>query len=283
VFMNEDEEPVKFGWTTAWWVDRESRHRALATIILFAAMEKCSNRIAGCNPSKESERVWAATKRFRECVRFDRLRFILAPPPSFRVISPLTRWFAGRKNRMIFNPRLQRRGLELRTVGAFDAALESFVNTRALKDPLARDSSYWNWVLNFPWMSANPEDETAQKRYAFSVFAKDFQQISMLVSRRGRVIAFLVLTLREGRLSLKYADYELCDALDVATALQVTVAEINPWLFVSADSVLSAALKRLMPFYLARHTNTSAIYAAKGLPLSLGSHPHWGTGDKLFT
>ena len=36
------------------------------------------------------------------------------------------------------------------------------------------------------------------------------------------------MTLREGRLTLKYADYDLCDTADVATALQVAVADINP-------------------------------------------------------
>ncbi len=283
VLRNGHHEPMRFGWTTTWWVEAESAYKASASMILFAAMREYTNRIAGSNPSDEAERVWVATKLFRECVRFDRVYFILAPPPSIGFLSPPVRWMSGAKNRMIFNRKLRKCGLEIRTVDTFDEPFESFVNTRAVADPLGRDTAYWNWVLNFPWMSTSPEDEAAQKSYAFSVFAKDFRQIPLLVIRHGTVIAFLVMTLREGRLTLKYADYDPGDAADVASALQVAVADINPWLFICPDSELTTILKGLLPFYLARHKKSSAIYAAKELPLSIGRHPHWGTGDKIFT
>jgi len=283
VLRSNDQQTMRFGWTTTWWVETESTNKLSAAMVMFAALKKYPKRIAGSNPSKEAERAWVATKLFRECARFDRSYFIMAPPPSLRFFSPPIRWTIGAKNRMIFDRKLGKHGLEIRTVGAFDEPFESFVNTRAIRDPLARDTAYWNWVLNFPWLSTSPEDEAAQKSYAFSVFAKDFRQIPLLVFRHGAVIAFLVMTLREGRLTLKYADYDLCDTADVATALQVAVADINPWLFICPDSELSAMLKRLFPFYLARHSKSSAIYAVNGLPLSVGWHPHWGSGDKIFT
>lgn len=283
LLRSNDQERIRFGWATTWWVETESRYKISAAMILFAALQKYPNRLAGCHPSKDAERIWATTKLFRECIRFDRSYFIMAPPPSFRLFSPPIRWFTGAKNRIIFDRGLQKHGLEIRTVGAFDGAVEAFVNTRAIGDPLARDAVYWKWVLNFPWMSSSPEDETAQKSYVFSVFAKDFRQVPLLVVRHGAIIAFLVMTFRDGRLSLKYADYDRCDAADVATAVQVAVADINPWLFICADSELSAILKRRLPFYLARHTKASAIYAVNGLPLLVGRHPHWGTGDKIFT
>ena len=156
VLRNGHHEPMRFGWTTTWWVEAESAYKASASMILFAAMREYTNRIAGSNPSDEAERVWVATKLFRECVRFDRVYFILAPPPSIGFLSPPVRWMSGAKNRMIFNRKLRKCGLEIRTVDTFDEPFESFVNTRAVADPLGRDTAYWNWVLNFPWMSTSP-------------------------------------------------------------------------------------------------------------------------------
>jgi hypothetical protein len=281
--VNGDQAPVKFGWLTAWWVDKESEHRLAAMKILFAAMKKYSNRIAVSSPSSDAKRVYDATKRFQQCSRFVRSYFILALPPSFRVLSPLTRWVAGVKNRMIFGRKLQRRGLEILTADSFSEGLTSFINTWAVGDPLARDSSYWRWILEFPWLSASTEDEADQKRYAFSAFAKDFRQIPMVVSRRGAIIAFLVMTFRDLRLSLKYAYYDPCDMADVVAAMQAAIADINPWLFVCADAALSTSLKRDLPFYLARRSESSEIYAAKALSLSVGSRPQFGTGDIIFT
>jgi hypothetical protein len=283
LLVAESQKPIRFGWLTTWWVDKESEHRLAAMKILFAAMKKYSNRIAVSSPSSEAARVYDGTRQFRVCARFDRSYFILALPPSFRVLSPLFRWVAGVKNRMIFGRKLHRRGLEIRTAISFGEDLTSFVNTWAVGDPLARDSSYWCWVLEFPWVSASAEDEAAQKRYACSVFAKDFRQIPMVVSRRDAIIAFLVMTLRDGRLSLQYAYYDSGDVADVSAALQTAIADINPWLFVCADTALNTSLKRDFPFYLARRSKSSEIYAAKVLPLSVGSRLQLGTGDIVFT
>ena len=283
LFLNGKQEPVRFGWATTWWVDKDSGHRPAAIAVLYAALQKYSGRVGASSPSKEAERVCVATKQFRECVRFDQAFFVMAPPPSYRVLGPLFGWFTGAKNRVILYDELHRHGLEVRTVDASDADFESFVNARAHEDPLARDSAYWKWVLEFPWVSASAQDAAEQERYAFSLFAKDFRQIPILVSRNGAAIAVLILGIRKQRLTLKYAYYDPGDASDVARALRVAVAEINPYLFVSADSVLNAELKRLFPFYLARLRKTSAIFAASGLPLALGRHAHLATGEKVFT
>ena len=167
-------------------------------------------------------------------------------------------------------------------VDSFDESLESFIETWIVGDPLARDRLNWAWILQFPWVSASAEDEAVQERYKFSVFAKDFRQIPMLVSRHRAIIAFLFLTLCAGRLSLKYAYYDPLDIVDVVAALQVAIKEINPWVFISADIVLNGALKRDFPFYLATRIKSSLAYAAKGLPLS-PARPQFGLGDTIFT
>ena len=167
-------------------------------------------------------------------------------------------------------------------VDSFDEGLESFIKTWVVADPLARDRLNWAWILQSPWVSASAEDEAVQERYEFSVFAKDFRQIPMLVSRHSAIIAFLFLTLRDGRLCLKYAYYDPADIADVVAALQVAIKDINPWVFVSADTALNSALKRGFPFYLATRSKSSLAYAPRTFPLSVGSRPQFGIGDTIF-
>jgi hypothetical protein len=279
----EGQAAVKFGWLTTWWADKESEYRLSATQILFSAIKKYANRIAVSSFSDDAKSVYDATRRFRECARFDREYFLIALPPWLHGLSGPTRSFAAMKNRMISGRKLERRGLEIQVTESLNGDLNSFINSHTVGDPLGRDASYWRWILQFPWVSGDSEDEAIQKRYEFSVFIKDFRQIPLVVSRYGAIIAFLFLTLRNGRLGLKYAYYDSNDATDVATALRVAVADIKPWLYISADSVLNAAIKQGLPFYVARKIKPMLAYATKALPLSIGCPPQFGIGDNIFT
>jgi hypothetical protein len=279
----QGQAPVKFGWLTTWWADKESEYRLSATQILFSAIKRYANRIAVSSFSDDAKCVYDATRRFRECVRFDREYFLIALPPWFHGLSGPTRSFAAMKNRMICGRKLEKRGLEIQVTESLNGDLSSFINAHMVGDPLGRDASYWRWILQFPWVSGDSEDEAIQKRYEFSVFIKDFRQLPMVVSRHGAIIAFLFLTLRNGRLGLKYAYYDSNDASDVATALRVAVADIKPWLYISADSALNAAIRRDFPFYIARKIKPMLAYATKALPLSVGCPPQFGIGDNIFT
>jgi hypothetical protein len=280
--ISEGQKPIKFGWVTAWWVDKESGHRLAAMKILFSAMKIYSNRLAASFPSEDAVRVYETTKQFQECLRLGREYFIIGLPASFGSLAASVRWIAGAKNRLISNRKLQNRGLEIRTVEALDESLESLLNTWAIGDPLGRDSSYWNWVMKFPWMSASAEDEAVQEKYVCSVFAKDFRQIFMRVSRHGTPIGFLVMTLRNGRLCLKYVYYNAGDVADVADSVQAAIADINPWLFISADTGINAMLNKGIPIHFTKLKKSCSIYTAKALPLSVGCHQYLGTGDSIF-
>jgi hypothetical protein len=276
-------QDLKFGWLTAWWADKASGHRLAGLKVLLSAMKKYSNRLAASFPSPDAESVYEATKQFRECVRVGRSYFIISPPPQFGALSSSARWLAGAKNRLLFGRKLRMRGLEMRIVDMLDGPLAALIDTWAINDPLRRDSSYWSWVLRFPWMSADAEDEAAQKRYAFSAFARDFRQVLLRVSREGATLALLVMTLRDGRLCLKHAYYDSRDAADVAATTRAAISDINPWLFISSDAGLNAEFERGVPFYLAKRIKSSAIYSAKALPLSDGYCRQLGTGDSIFT
>src|SRR4030095_3680046 len=64
-----DGGPLKFGWLTTWWGDKRSDHRLAATMLLFTALRRYSNRIAVSSFTSDAKRIYDATKRFHECAR----------------------------------------------------------------------------------------------------------------------------------------------------------------------------------------------------------------------
>lgn len=282
LFFAAGEAPVKFGWLTTWWANKTSEHRSVATMMLFMAMKKYSGRIAISSFTPDAKRIYDATRRFHEFARFEPIYFVMALPPKVRILSAPTRLISQVKNRVLFGWKAKRRELETEVVRSFDQSLRSFINGWLNEDPFARDASYWQWVLNHPWVSTAKEDEAAQRRYEFSVFSRCFEQFPMVVRRHGTIIAFLILKLRDGWLSLMYALYDSNDRADVAAALRLMIIHINPSVFVSADDALTAAVRRGIPFYLMA-LRRDPVLAYASFPLSIGSRPQIGIGDNVFT
>jgi hypothetical protein len=282
LLVTEHDGTVKFGWLTTWWVDKTSDDRPAAAVLLLSALKRYSNRIAVSSPSLDAKRVYDAM-RFQQCAKTRRSNFILALPPSIPALGRLSALITSTVNRMICRRSLHMRGLEIRAVDSLNESLSAFINRWAFHDPLARDASYWRWVLEFPWLSAKPQDESSKKTYAFSAFARDFKQIPVVVSRNAVIIAFFVMTLRDNQLCLKHAYYDVRDKDDIAIAIRAFVADIKPWLFASADSSLNACLRRSFPFYLVIPSKTSEIYTTKELPFNSSISCQFGTGDIVFT
>lgn len=282
LLFTEADVPVKFGWLTTWWVNKDSEHRLAATMMLFMALKKYSGRIAVSSFTPDAKRIYDATRRFDECGRFEPICLVMALPTKFRALSAATRLLSCAKNRVLFDWNAKCGELETEIVRSFDQDLQLFINKWFKEDPFGRDAAYWEWVLKYPWISNTEEDEAAQRRYEFSLYAKSFEQLPCVVRRNGTIIAFIFLKLHDGRLSLMYALYDPSDRADVAAALRITVVRINPWAFVSIDDALTASIRRGVPFYLAPlRRNPVLTYAS--FPLSLGSRPQIGIGDNIFT
>lgn len=276
------ETPVKFGWITTWWMNKASEHRSAATIILFMAMKRYTGKVASSSFSADAKRIYDASRRFRECARFEVVWFVMAAPPIFGVLSTVSRWFSYAKNRVLLAFMAMPRYLQVEVVRDFDEETSVFINKWLEQDPLARDCSYWKWVLQYPWISTTDEDEFAKNRYEFSVFSKSFEQLAVVVRRHGRVIAFLVLTARERRLSLKHALYDPSDRTDVVVAMQRIIVDVNPWVFVSADEELNASIRQRVPFYLFV-IKRAPILSYASFPLPLGPRPQFSIGDNIYT
>ncbi len=276
------EMPVKIAWLTGWWADKHKGGTA-AAMLLFAAMRKYANRVAVSSFSDDAKRMFDGTKRFQNLTRFDLTYFVLALPPSWHLVGRISRFVVGAKNRLICTLGKRATGIETRTIDRIDEPVDAFITRHTDGDPLARSKMQWNWILDFPWVSASADDKMVQKRYEFSVFSEDFRQVPIVVKRHDAIIGFLFLTLHAGRLWLKYAYYDPADAEDVSRSLRAVIANINPWLFVCADKRLASALEHGMPFWVALRNKTLLAYAAKVLPAVNGLQPQFGIGDTVFT
>ena len=278
--INDGTSPLKFGWLTGWWADHK-KGRTAAAMIFFAAMKKYSNRIAISNFSADAKRVFDATRQFRALARFDLTYFILALPSSWGFLGSTTQWLASAIDRFAGRRRLPR-SLEIQMIDSVDDELASFICNRAAADHFARDPISWEWILRIPWVASNAEDYAIQQRYAFSAFAKDFRHVPVVLRQRNQIIAFLFLVLRNGRLSLKYAYYDENDAITIARALHAIISDVRPWVFVSADARLNAALQSDSFLHFAARRRRSLAYIANAIPW-FECQQHFGIGDSVFS
>jgi hypothetical protein len=281
-YVGDDTGPVKFGWLTTWWTDKNSKHRLAATMVLFSAIKRYSGRVAISSFTLDAKRIYDSSRRFSECARLEPVYFIMALPTHFRVIGVITKWFSGLKNGILFMGKRGRTRLEIETVAARDEGLELFIDRWSVADPFARNLSLWRWVWGHPWISGSSEDKAQKDRYQFSVFSKCFKHTPIVVRRDGDIIGLLVMKLRDGRLSLLFALYDPQDRDDIAEALKLAVIDINPWVFISSDKMPNTTIRRGVPFYAAAlRRDPILVYAS--FPLELGAQPQYGIGDNIFT
>ncbi len=280
--FGKDRDPVKFGWLTTWWTDKDSEHRLAATMVLFSAIKRYSGRVAIPSFTLDAKRIYDASRRFSECARLQPVYFVMALPPHFPVIGVIAKWFSGFKNGIFFTRKRRTTRLAIETVTPRDEGLLSFLDRWSDEDPFERDLPFWRWVLDFPWISGSSEDKAHQERYQFSVFSECFKHMPVVVRRDGQIIGFLVMKLRDGRLSLLFALYDPQERDDIVEALRLAIIDVNPWVFISSDEALNAVIRRGVPFYVAA-LRRDPVLAYASFPLELGAQPQYGIGDNIFT
>lgn len=281
LFIDQD-SPVKFGWLTTWWADKNSEYRLAATMVLFSAIKRYSGRVAISAFTPDAKRIYDASRRFTECARFRPVYFVLSLPEKIPVLGTATRRLSRYKNKLLLGRRLGESPLSIKKLDLSDQSVQSFLTRRLRADPFARDLTYWRWALEHPWISSSDEDREQQKRYQFSVFSAHFEQRPVSVRHHGEVIGLLFLRFRDGQLSLLFAVYDPKDIEHIARALKLTIIDVNPWVFISSDEALNSVMRRGLPIYLSA-LRRRPVQAYSSFPMKLPSHSQYGIGDNIFT
>lgn len=178
------------------------------------------------------------------------------------------------------------KGIHLNELSEVNEQSKSFIEKHRQKELIGRTAEDLNWILQYPWIDqqAKGQGPFAQK-YFFTAHASQFFTRVIQVKKEKAMIAMLLLSYRDGVLTLPYC-YAKPEATDVLA--KVVLSLLVKWkvdAFVCFQLSLNDALKKLDAPFL----QSKAINKVFGIPKKMSHHlehyPHIqdGDGDVAFT
>jgi hypothetical protein len=230
-----DDVVYKLGWLTGWWVDPACATAGVGAILLFKALNAYDQYIGVSGGSREARQALRASQKF---IAFNsvqgldirlRLNFagnFLRRFPAlkifrivFKIVQSITdeavnlrSYFWGRRNHRC-------RQLSFEYIAAVDEETDRFIKQHHQHDLTRKAKSDLSWIMNNPWVLSAPfKDETA-KRYYFSARAGRFYYLGVKVfAHRSEMIGFILLKVRDDRMSVVYAYFEPRHAASITAA-----------------------------------------------------------------
>jgi ribosomal protein L21 len=160
----------------------------------------------------------------------------------------------------------------------FQNFLQSFYNTQ---DYVARFAEHFSWILNYPWvLQGKPDDES--KRYYFSAKSKQFCYDSVKFYKNSELKAFLLLKIRDKKLTVSYvfATDEMLN--DVVAYVLQKVRNEKLLLITTSDKRVSNKIRGHRIQYIFERLDKRAYILPKTLELTPEMFQE-GDGDNVFT
>lgn len=225
----------KLGWLTGWWVDPGRATRGLGAMLLYKALNAWGGCVGVSGGSKEARNLLEASQKFVALnplkgldirLRFNASRHILGRFPSMKIfrgcfkvadvmldeIVNLRSFFWERGT-----PFLQR--LTFEYVSSIDAETGGFIQRHHRHDLTRKGQADLNWIMGYPWIVSAPQKDSASRRYFFSSISARFLYLGVKVFEQdGGLAGFLLLSVRDDRMSVVYAHFENRHASSIAAA-----------------------------------------------------------------
>jgi hypothetical protein len=116
------------------------------------------------------------------------------------------------------NPLRRRLGFEY--LSSIDAQAGRFIERQNHRDLTRKGKAELDWIMTCPWIVSAPEKDAAGRRYYFSSVAERFFHLAVKVfDPKDEMTGFLMLAVRDDRMSVAYAHFEQRHAADMAAAV----------------------------------------------------------------
>jgi GNAT superfamily N-acetyltransferase len=224
-FLYDREAIYKAGWLSAFWVDPSIRRKGVAGKLLREALDSWNNHILVADWVPNSFGVYQKSGAFtnllcREGIRAY-LRFNLRdtlPLKSLKstFFGKIILIAADRALNMINSPRLYLHSLSFRNhyppyeiSATIDHEIAEFISPWKNSEMFRRLKKELMWILKYPWvLEASPRNPKPDKRFYFSSVCNQFRnEIIKIRDSRNKMIAFLMLTIRNKSLEIPYLYY----------------------------------------------------------------------------
>ena len=233
IFFNNADH--KLGWLTGWWVDPSSATKGVGVILLYKALNTYRERIGVSGGSKEARKVLHASQKFIALnplkgidirFRFNASRAIFRKFPWMKIfgvwfkiaevllneIVNFRRFFWERRNTI-------RQRLSFEYFSSIDEETGRFIERHHHRDLTRKGKAELNWIMTCPWIVSAPQKDAAARRYFFSSISARFFYLGVKVyEQNNEMVGFLMLNVRNDRMSVVYAHFENRHAPSIAAA-----------------------------------------------------------------
>lgn len=230
------EANYRLGWLTGWWVDPHAAGTGIGAILLYKALSLYPDRVGVSGGSRQARKILKASQRFVALtplkglevrIRIDATGTLLRRFPALRIgraglkvvdlvldeVMSLKRLSWERRNRAS-----QR--LTYEYIGSIDSETECFIETHQEHDIFRKDKAFLDWIMNCPWIISAPQKDCTASRFYFSSISARFAYLGVKVFEPGKgMVGFLLLSVRNDRVTLLLAYFAESDAPAVTAAL----------------------------------------------------------------
>jgi hypothetical protein len=232
LFNNAD---LKLGWLTSWWVDPGVATKGVGAILLYKALNTYPGGVGVSGGSKEARKVLHASQKFIVLkplkgleirFRFNASRVILQKFSSLKIfrvwfkiadvmldeIVHFRRFLWERRNNIS-----QRLSFEY--IASIDEETGRFIQRHYQHDLTRKGKADLDWIMTYPWIVSAPQKDSASRRYYFSSISARFFYLGVKVFEQDNgMVGFLMLSVRNDRMSVVYSHYESQHAASIAAA-----------------------------------------------------------------
>lgn len=293
---------IRVAWLSCMWVDSSQRGKGIAPILLSHAHKSWDGNLLITNFIPLAKRAYDKTGLYTEFknlpgvrgyLRFNLAEIFAAKKPVFQKFRWLLKTVDGGLN-IINEVRLLRwkfkyilKDISFEYVNNIDDEILELIKRQSLKHLTPKNYENFHWLMQFPWILNAPFSDRNSKRYSFSSVKPDFRQYFIKIySSDSKLIAFIVLTIRDSLLKTPYLYFEEKNIQPVmkliyAHALHSKVKTITTYHPLISSYILAST----NPFILRRKMNFR-ILISKNLKEKLANtHDYYfmeGDGDAAF-
>jgi hypothetical protein len=233
IFFNNADH--KLGWLTSWWVDPCIANKGVGAILLYKALNAYRERVGVSGGSEEARKALHASQKFIALkplkgldirFRIDATNAIFRKFSSLKIfrvwfkiadvmldeIVNLRRFFWERRNNI-------RQRLTFEYVSSIDEETGRFIERHHQHDLTRKGRADLDWIMTYPWIVSAPQKDSASRRYYFSSISARFFYLGVKVFEQNNgLIGFLMLSIRNDRMSVVYSHFESRHAPSIAAA-----------------------------------------------------------------
>jgi len=294
-YIVENQERKRVFWLSCFWVDENYRKENVASLLFFPLVKKYGKHLIVSNFLPNLEKMYQSIGIFQPTLYKTGTQFFCkscfhnilpARFPIIRFLKPFFVFFDCFHNiflncrKLFYKPPIINSKIVSNTNfdDEFQIFLQSFYKNRNYVERLA---VHFDWIIKYPWVLQGKQDRES-KRYYFSSKSEQFCYDSVKFYQNNELKAYLLLKIRDKKLTVSYVFAEDEMLNEVAAYILQKVCNEKLIMFTVFDERISNKIRNHRIQYIFERLNKRAYILPKGSEITPESFQE-GDGDNVFT